>query len=640
MVHSLHLISVSAFHSSWLTGDVVARQLRDPPGSEIVPMRRRIAFAAILGSLILAACSDASRQGPSDGPAFDKGIPCPDTAFPLDQANALITQLYPAGTGGHGKNANDPRGDMLAKAKDISEKWSKCKVADPQGKVVTFVTTVLSDFNGGNLIGGTSSETAVLVGQLVNVMYAGVGFGTDFPAPPLPEVPTSGPDYGIGFFTPGQQLLVQTSVLDGAVLIPSNGFTEPTTITIYLRPDTPNPFDASGHTVYPPFYEITASNLGGTHYLANGQAVVGFCLDDAILNSVTDPAIAHLAVPEGSNAGGFEVLNDATDPQYASLGLDCARYAPPVIGSLFDHGLRGFASAAPRVAARYLRSAAKAIFLPAELNASAYFGKIGLGGLASSLSPFGVTDRNASPPTSNVLDILDDPSDAYYFPGGSLDTCHDGCPPDVLLLAADSTPIGEGTDVTVSLRQVAGTGGVLSGTTTQPTDANSTATFNDLSVSAPGQYQLIFTAPGAAPDTSGTFDVYQLEFQTQPTATAGETITPGDFLGESVGGFPENVVQVKVVDFNGITVTDAEQDIVVSLVGPTGATLNGDQSVSPSGGVASFTEITDISGPFALQDGLRVSTGGQLINGLQLGAQVYDEPPVLSATFNVDGQTF
>ena len=599
-------------------------------------MRRRLALAAVVGSLILAACSDASRQGPSDGPAFDKGIPCPTTDFPLAQANALITQLYPAGT----SKKDDPRGTALAQAKDISEKWSKCKVADPQAKVVDFVAALLTDFNAGNLTGGTSSETAALVGQLVNVMYAGVGFGSTFPAPPLPDVPASGPDYGIGFFTPGTQLLVRTNSHDGAVLIPANGFTEPTTITVYLRPDTPNPFDGTGFTVVPPFYEITASNLSNTHYLANGTAVVGFCVDETILAPLADPAIAHIAVAEGSHAGGFEVPPSASAEQYALLGLDCDQFTPPpVIGSIFEHGLRGFAQAAPRVAARYIRSAARALLLPAELHASAYFGKIGLGSLPSSLSPFGVTDRNASTP-SNVLDIMNDPSSAYYFPGGSLDTCHDGCNTSVRLVTeADSTPVGAGTNVTVSLVQLGGTGGVLNGTLTRPTDTGSDAIFDDLSISAPGQYQLIFSAPGAKPDTSGSFNVYQLEFQTQPTATAGETITPNDFLGESVGGFFWPVVQVKVVDFNGATVTDTEQPIVVSLVGSTGATLSGDASVSPSGGVASFTELTDESSN-VVQTGLTVSTGGTLINGLQLGAQMYDEPPVLSNTFNVDGQSF
>jgi hypothetical protein len=599
-------------------------------------MRRRLVFAAVLGSFILAACSDASRQGPSDGPAFDKGIPCPTTDFPLAQANALIIQLYPAGT----SKKNDPRGIALASAKDISEKWSRCKVADPQGKVVTFVATLLTDFNAGILIGGTSSETAALVGQLVNVMYAGVGFGSTFPAPPLPEVPTSGPDYGIGFYTPGNQLLVRTSSHNGAVLIPASGFNEPTTITVYLRPDTPNPFDESGFLVYPPFYEITASNLSNTHYLANGTAVVGFCFDDAILASLSDPAIAHIAVAEGSHPGGFEVPPSASGAQYDQLGLDCDQYAPPVIGSLFDHGLRGFALAAPRVAAHYLRSAAEALLLPSELNASAYFGKIGLGSLPSSLSPFGVTDRNASVPTSNVLDIIEDPSSAYYFPGGSLDTCHDGCEPEVRLVTeADSTPVGAGTNVTVSLVQLAGTTAALNGTLTRPTDGNSSVIFDDLTVSEPGIYQLVFSAPGVKSDTSGSFNVYQLEFQTQPTATVGETITPGDFLGEPVSGFLENVVQVKVVDFSGAAVTDAEQSVFMSLVGPTGATLTGDVNVSPSGGVASFTELTDESSN-TVQNGLRVSTGGALINGLQLGAQVYDEPPVLSHTFNVDGRTF
>ena len=152
-------------------------------------------------------------------------------------------------------------------------------------------------------------------------MYAGVGFGSTFPAPPLPDVPTSGPDYGIGFFTPGTQLLVQTSSHNGAVLIPANGFTEPTTITVYLRPDTPNPFDGTGFTVVPPFYEITASNLSNTHYLANGTAVVGFCLDETVLASLADPAIAHIAVAVDLI---LDVVDVALPVRAACCGCSCS----------------------------------------------------------------------------------------------------------------------------------------------------------------------------------------------------------------------------------------------------------------------------------------------------------------------------
>lgn len=594
---------------------------------------RRLALAVLSGALVLAACSDASRQGPSDTPAFDKGVPCPDTDFPLAQANALITQLYPAGTGGHGKHADDPRGDMLARAHDISEKWSKCKVADPQGKVVDFVADLLADFNAGNLIGGTSSETAALVGQLVNVMYAGVGFGSTFPAPPLPDVPTSGPDYGIGFFTPGTQLLVQTSSHNGAVLIPANGFTEPTTVTVYLRPNTPNPFDATGFLVYPPFYEITASNLSGTHYLANGQAVVGFCVDDTQVPSLTDPAIAHLAVSEGTNPGGFEILTDASDPQYESLGLDCERFAPPppVVGSLFNKGVGGFFRQAPAVAAHYIRSAATALLLPTELHASVFFGKYGLGGLASSLSPFGVTDRGSV----NHIQIEVDPSQDHYYAGSVVDTCHDGCVPEVELLDANDAGVTPGTNVTVSLLQVAGSGGVLTGTTTQPTDGNSTARFDDLRISAPGQYQLVFAAEGATPDTSATFDVYELRFIVQPTANANDQVASGALLGGSFQFYTFPAVVVAAFDFANDTVTTFNDQITITA---SDGTLEGDADTQLVDGKAVFTTMLDESS-VQTQTGLDIFAGPDFLTGVTLRAHAFQDTDTILATsqpFNVE----
>ena len=351
-------------------------------------MRRGPALATILSLVVLAACSDNSRQTPMEPPPeFDKGVPCPGTTFPLNQAKTQITALYPAGK---------LRTNALAVAADIAKRWSQCKVADPQRKVVAFVKALLSDFRAGRLtVYSTTPTTAERVSTLINTMYSGVGFGT----PNLPVDPTTGTDFGVGFFTPGTPLLVRTNLNDAAVSVPGNAFTETTAITVLLRPDTPNPFDGTGQTVLPPFFEITASNLSGTHYLANGRAVVGFCVDEeTVLNELNQPAIAHLAVAEGTHPGGFEVLDEASDAQYTALGLNCEQFVPSEIGSLFEGGLKGFASAAPRVAARYARAAAAAVFLPLRLEAAV--AKRGLGGLPTSLSPFGVTDASPAPPAS------------------------------------------------------------------------------------------------------------------------------------------------------------------------------------------------------------------------------------------------
>jgi hypothetical protein len=580
-------------------------------------MQRRLTIAAVFLALAISGCSDNSQQGPTGpGIEMDKGVPCPGTTFPISQAKTLITQLYPAGT-----KKSSPLADALATAQDIAQKWSQCKVADPQGKVVTFVNKLLSDFRAGSLIGGTSTGTASLVSQLINTMYSGVGFGT----PNLPVDPTTGTDFGIGFFTPGHPLLVRTNLNDAATLIPGNAFTETTAITILLRPDTPNPFDGTGKTVLPPFFEITASNLSGTHYLTSGQAVVGFCVDDATLAGLSDPAIAHLAVTQGTHPGGFEILDEASSAQYNSLGLNCAQFVPEV-GALLGRGLKGFASAAPRVA----RAAAAAVFLPAQLEAA--LGKTGLGGLATSLSPFGVTDRSA--PTEHIS-ITNDPSEDHYFNGGTIDTCHDGCGPSVQILDASNNPIGEGTAVTVSLIQTEGTGGVLGGTLTQSTGSGGSVEFDDVTIDQPGTYELVFSAAGATSATSAPFHVYTLAFQTQPTATPDETRTPGDVLGETVSGFDAPVVQLAIKDFSGATVTTVSDNISMSI---TAGSLNGTTSVQASSGVANFTELLEESE--VVQSGLTVNTDGALLTGLKLEATVFDEQPVLSASFNVDGRTF
>jgi hypothetical protein len=573
-------------------------------------MRRCLTLFAVAGLLALAGCSDNSQQAPTEPQIqLDKGVPCPGTVFPLSTAKTQITALYPAGT---------LRTAALAKAADVAKKWSQCKVADPQSKVVAFVKQLLSDFRSGVLRSySTPPTTADRVSALINTMYSGVGFGT----PNLPVDPTTGTDFGIGFFTPGTPLLVRSNLNDLAVSLGGDAFTETTAITILLRPNTPNPFAGTGQTVLPPFVEITASNLSGTHYLAHGRAVVGLCVDEETLAGLNDPAIAHLAVTEGAHPGGFEVLDEASSTQYDALGLNCEQFVPPEIGSLFEGGLKGFA-----------RAAAAAMFLPSRLEAAV--GKKGLGGLPTSLSPFGVTDR--APTAANHLTLTNEPDFTHYFKGGVIDACHDGCEPEVQILDDGDHPVGAGTNVTVSLIQTEGTGGVLSGTLTEPIGGTGlSARYGDLRIDQPGTYQLMFSAPGAQPVTSRVFHVYTLAFQTQPTATPDETITPNDFLGETVDGFTNPVVQAKIVDFSGATVTDHTSTIHLSI---TAGTLNGDTEETDNSGVASFTQLEESS--VITQNGLTVNTDGQLLSGLQLEAAVFDEPPVTSAAFNVDGRSF
>jgi hypothetical protein len=223
-------------------------------------------------------------------------------------------------------------------------------------------------------------------------MWQGVGF----PAPNLPITTGTGANFGFGLFLPNSgPLTVPTESGNAAVQIPNNGYAEPTLVTIIQRVDNPFDDDPANPLVVAPFFEIVASNASNRPYLINGlRAIVAICVDDELfpgILSLGNPAIAHIAVQNVDNPvgepGGFEILDPAS-----TAGLE-GFVCNEVIGfnSLFDGGLKGFASAAPG----YLRRVATSLVLPtiAEAAASATVGKTGLGGLARSLSPFGVTDR-------------------------------------------------------------------------------------------------------------------------------------------------------------------------------------------------------------------------------------------------------
>jgi hypothetical protein len=244
---------------------------------------------------------------------------------------------------------------------------------------------------------------------------------------------------------------------------------------------------------------------------------------------------------------------------------------------------------------------------------------------------------------TNSLSFTTDPStnntsDGNYFKGVPIDECGDGCYPEVEMLNGFGTRTGAGTNVTVSLIQTQGTGGVLGGTLMQPitsyesggTIYSQTAEFNDLTISAPGTYKLKFTAPGATPKTSAEFKVYTMAFTVQPAATAGETFMAGDFLGQTITGFTNRVVQVSIVDFAGAVVTTAADRVEMSI---TGGTLLGTTGVDAVNGVASFTEVPEV------QQGLTVSLANEFVDGvsLQASASYFGTNPVqaTSTPFNV-----
>ncbi|HTG85123.1 MAG TPA: hypothetical protein VL853_09940, partial [Gemmatimonadales bacterium] len=101
------------------------------------------------------------------------------------------------------------------------------------------------------------------------------------------------------------------------------------------------------------------------------------------------------------------------------------------------------------------------------------------------------------------------------------------------------------------------------------------------------------------------------------------------FLGQTVTGFDNPVVQVSVVDFAGNVVSTSEDFVQMSI---TDGQLNGTTGVQAVDGVASFTEIV------SQQQGLTVSIEGEIDGtSLQASASYFGTNPVqaTSTPFNV-----
>jgi hypothetical protein len=489
---------------------------------------RKLALTLVSVAVVLSGCSGDGRAPTEPDLRPDAAIRCIAPGFPIKLAleqiagSRSLTGLYPT-------SRPLPLALALARVSEIAALWTVCKTADARSKLAAHTTILLNDYRNGRLIGGTSSATATRVTNHINTMWQGVGF----PAPTPPITPTTGANFGFGFFTPGTPLLVKTGAggpADGAVFLPGNAFNEQTLVTILQRPNTPNPFSETGFDVFPPFYEIIASNASNNHYLNTGAfAVVGFCVDDVAtpIFDFEDPRIAHIAETDGSHAGGFEVLEPASTTQYDGLGLDCEQFLPP-IGSLLEGGFRRFAARAPQ----YLQAAVASLVLPSRLEAAV--GKTGLGGLASSLSPFGVTDNGSG--SLGTLEFINEESgrngdpterdfslqfvDLETVAPAPLEWLRDSESdivdyPGVVLRDSEGNRLG-GAEVTVEMIQVTGDAATLLGTTTVTTNDDFSsetlgigeAVFDDLRIDGPGTFKLRFTAPGAEPLESGTFEVF------------------------------------------------------------------------------------------------------------------------------------
>ncbi len=494
---------------------------------------RRLTLAAICGLLAMSACTSDDRSPTPTEPGPETVIVprCRPTRYPVAPLTIQIIKIFPV-AGGLQANA-------LVRNVAIGALWTVCKTTDAQAGVASFVKFMVQQFQANKLIGGKSSGSSQRVLKLTNDLYSAVGLKPpQFP----PEALGDGNNFGNGLFVPGTQKVINTGNFEAGTVIPPNGFNQPTLITIFRR--STSGFTSPPQPVFGPFYEITASNADGKHYLNTGEfAVVGFCADaDDLLPpppQLNDPAIAHQAIQEGTNPGGFEVLdpNAVTTAQYISLGLSCPRF-PSRIGALDMGSFKGFAMSAWRHTTHYAGPVLASVLLPDEAQAAAAMaaGKSGLGGLARSLSPFAVTDRGGNTsefsfdPESFAGQDRRDPSGQEFFFDG------DGVPirwfgysehtayPGVLLKDSEGEPVG-GVLVTAELISADAVAGVpnLTGNTAVSTASEESenvaageALFDELFMIGDfgfGEdvhtrvFKLKFTAPGFPPLESGTFHV-------------------------------------------------------------------------------------------------------------------------------------
>jgi hypothetical protein len=224
-----------------------------------------------------------------------------------------------------------------------------------------------------------------------------------------------------------------------------------------------------------------------------------------------------------------------------------------------------------------------------------------------------------TPDTSASFNITGKSATQLVFTAEPTNTgAGDAITPAVTVAAQDNygnTDASYGTDISIAIDTNPG-GGTLSGTTTV-TPVSGVATFSDLSIDKAGTgYTLQATSGALSPGTSTSFNITaqsatQLVFTVEPTNTgAGDTITPA--------------ITVAAQDNYGNTDTGYATDIAIAIdTNPGGGTLSGTTTVTPSSGVATFSDLS-------------INKAG---TGYTLQATSGALTPDTSASFNITAQS-
>lgn len=479
---------------------------------------RRLTFAAIAGTLVLAGCGDQT-PSPTEptvpAPEQNFGTTCTVTRFPLLTPGGVVSQIrlvfYP------GKLQIE----ALARATATALLWDTCHPAAAQKVAGTFVNWINQNFVNTKLK-GTADQVATLTRTILN----GVGVPV--------ETPTSPGDFGIGFFDPNQTVTTTVRTANNTALfelLPAGPgrpapFNEFTVLTINRKSDDFRLAGFPSEQQFPPFWDYTATNASNNHVIAAGaSAKMVFCLIASTFPGGLYPdgvRIGHNRLD--GDPESFEIIPETSTEGFT---LNCEKLTSNAAIGSFGVGLQGLA----RAADHYLGPVVQTLFLPQQLHATAV-GKLGpLGGLPPTVSDFGVVlpDELRFLPNSN--------------PGGQVPfaenttliwraSCEGDCDdwPEVRLVDADGGGIGN-VPVTVTLNPVSGsTGSFTEGSTTSQTTSSGDspgdfgfAKFTDIGITGPtpGTYTLTFSAPGATSITSGQFNVLAGQISPQSCSLEG-----------------------------------------------------------------------------------------------------------------------
>jgi len=457
---------------------------------------RRLALAAVLGSLVLSACSEDSQQPPTAPTAPSAIVAATASCNFSGITSALIASIFPAGK---------LRSDATQKLNQIESqctKSNKTGLAQAQVKALFFIDWMNKKFLGGALVSGNDTPNHMV--DLSNFLLAGFG---------LPQLPAgfhfSGPTTGVGVFDPASTtpLLVQTQDNGASLLLPVGSFPEVTLALIQRQGDEtldPSPFTQFAPTInYDVIRPLCTTEPVLCHFLTEPvKAVVSMCLVEGVTYPYTI-RIGHDVVD-----GTFEVLPEATPP----TTLSCPLPPSPIIGAAFTGGLQDFALSAWRTAKQSLGAVAEAVLLPQPLRAAtlAVGGSGSKGASAGSLSPFGIVD----PGTGTAFfqgSVCGFNGDACAANQTLFMVCGEGgeqCAFQVVVRDFEGNLVTTPTPVTLTLTATCGSG-VLNGTTTQTTSAG-IAVFNNLKITADGVYRLTANSPAgdaSEPDVSNSITI-------------------------------------------------------------------------------------------------------------------------------------